>query len=138
MSENFEKGLDIFRDVYGEKAADGLRAYVDKGDGFGVKQAEWSMEWAFGSVWTREEQLARRDRSLAVLGMMIGLRSFEEIRYHTKMGIANGLTRQEIEEVFYSTLPYCGFPIANTAKAAMLAAFRDLDEAGVDKAAAAE
>lgn len=129
MNENFEKGLAIFRDVYGDEAADGLRSYVDKDEGFGVKQAEWSMEWAFGSVWTREEQLARRDRSLAVLGMMIGLRSFEEIRYHTKMGIANGLTRQEIEEVFYSALPYCGFPIANTAKAAMLAAFKDLDEA---------
>lgn len=129
MNENFEKGLAIFRDVYGDEAADGLRSYVDKDEGFGVKQAEWSMEWAFGSVWTREEQLARRDRSLAVLGMMIGLRSFEEIRYHTKMGIANGLTREEIQEVFYSAIPYCGFPIANTAKAAMLAAFKDLDEA---------
>jgi alkylhydroperoxidase/carboxymuconolactone decarboxylase family protein YurZ len=129
MSEKFENGLKIFRDVYGDDQADGLRAFTESGEGFGVKQAEWSMEWAFGSVWTREEQLPRKMRSLAVLGMVIGLRSFEEIRYHTKMGIANGLTRQEIEEVFYSTIPYCGFPIANTAKAAMLAAFKDLDEA---------
>ena len=41
----------------------------------------------------------------------------------------DGLTREEIQEVFYSAIPYCGFPIANTAKAAMLAAFKDLDEA---------
>jgi 4-carboxymuconolactone decarboxylase len=129
MSEAFEKGLEIFGDVYGDAAADGLRNYTERGEGFGVKQAEWSMEWAFGSVWTREEQLPRKLRSLAVLGMVIGLRSFEEIKYHTKMGIANGLTRQELEEVFYSALPYCGFPIANTAKAAMLAAFKELDEA---------
>jgi alkylhydroperoxidase/carboxymuconolactone decarboxylase family protein YurZ len=132
MTENFEKGLAIFRDVYGDEAADGLRSHSERGEGFGIKQAEWSMEWAFGSVWSREEQLSRRDRSLAVLGMVIGLRSFEEIRYHTRMGLANGLTRQEIEEVFYSALPYCGFPIGNTAKAAMLAGFADLDAAAKD------
>ena len=34
---------------------------------------------------------------LAVLGMCIGQRSFDEIRYHTIMGVANGLTRAEIE-----------------------------------------
>ncbi|MCW1428672.1 carboxymuconolactone decarboxylase family protein [Novosphingobium sp. JCM 18896] len=129
MNENFEKGIKVFEEVYGPEQAQGLRDHVEGGEGFGVLQAQWSMEWPFGQVWTREEQMARRDRSLAVLGMMIGLRSFEEIRYHTKMGLANGLTRQEIEEVFYSALPYCGFPIANTAKAAMLAAFKDLDEA---------
>lgn len=129
MSENFEKGIKVFAEVYGPEQAQGLRDFVAGGEGFGVKQAEWSMEWAFGQVWTREAEMSRRDRSLAVLGMMIGLRSFEEIRYHTKMGIANGLTRQDIEEVFYSALPYCGFPIANTAKAAMLAAFADLDAA---------
>ena len=129
MSEAFEKGLQVFREVYGDEQADGLRAYTEQGTGFGHKQAEWSMEFPFAAIWTREEQLPRKLRSLAVLGMMIGLRSFEEIKYHTKMGIANGLTRQELEEVFYSALPYCGFPIANTAKAAMLAAFKELDEA---------
>ena len=92
MSENFEKGIKVFAEVYGPEQAQGLRDFVAGGEGFGVKQAEWSMEWAFGQVWTREAEMSRRDRSLAVLGMMIGLRSFEEIRYHTKMGIANGLT----------------------------------------------
>jgi alkylhydroperoxidase/carboxymuconolactone decarboxylase family protein YurZ len=131
MNEAFEKGLKVFGEVYGDEAAQGLRDFAEEGTGFGVLQAQWSMEWPFGSLWTREEQLPRKLRSFAVLGMMIGLRSFEEIKYHTKMGIANGLTRQEIEEVFYSTIPYCGFPIANTAKAAMLAAFKELDEAEV-------
>lgn len=135
MNENFEKGIKVFEEVYGPEQAQGLRQFVAEGEGkgFGMLQAQWSMEWPFGQVWTREEQMSRKMRSLAVLGMMIGLRSFEEIRYHTKMGIANGLTRDEIQEVFYSSIPYCGFPIANTAKAAMLAAFRDLDEAAAAK-----
>ena len=128
MNEAFEKGITIFADVYGDPAADGLRGYVDKGEGFGVLQARWSMEWAFGEVWSREEQLSRKMRSCAVLGMVIGLGTYEEIRYHTRMGTANGLSRTEIEEIFYSSIPYCGFPKANLAKAAMLAGFRDLEE----------
>ena len=127
MNDTFEKGLKIFGEVYGEEQAEGLRAFTEEGTGFGVLQAQWSMEWPFGALWTREEQLSRKMRSLAVLGMVIGLRSFEEIKYHTKMGLANGLTRQELEEVFYSALPYCGFPIGNTVKKAMLEAFAELD-----------
>ena len=85
MSESFEKGLQVFREVYGDEQADGLRAFTESGEGFGVLQAQWSMEWPFGELWTREEELSRKMRSLAVLGMCIGLRSYEEIKYHCKM-----------------------------------------------------
>ena len=130
MSEDIERGQALFAEIYGQDMADGCRAFGESGEGFGSLQAKWTLEFPFGQIWTREEELPRKMRSLAVLGMVIGLRSFEEIKYHTKMGLKNGLTRQELEEVFYSALPYCGFPIANTAKAAMLAAFKELDEAG--------
>jgi 4-carboxymuconolactone decarboxylase len=130
MSDDFEKGLAVFADVYGEEAADGCRKGAESGDDFTALHIKWSMELPFGQVWTREDKLSRRDRSLAVLGMCIGQRSFDEIRYHTIMGVANGLTRAEIEEVFLSTIPYCGFPAANTAKAAMLAGFKVLEEQG--------
>ena len=130
MSEDFEKGLAVFADVYGPEAAEGCRKGAESGDGFTALHIKFSMELPFGQVWTREEQLSRRDRSLAVLGMCIGQRSFEEIKYHTIMGVANGLTRAEIEEVFFSAIPYCGFPAANTAKAAILEGFKVLEEQG--------
>ena len=130
MSEHSDKGHALFAEIYGQDMADGCRAFGEGGEGFGSLQAKWTLEFPFGQIWTREEQLPRKLRSFAVLGMVIGLRSFEEIKYHTKMGIKNGLTRQELEEVFYTALPYCGFPIATTAKAAMLAAFEELDAAG--------
>ena len=38
---------------------------------------------------------------------------------HTKMGVANGLTREEIQEIYYTAIPYCGLPKSNGAKAAM-------------------
>ena len=130
MSEDFEKGLQVFREVYGDEAADGCRKGAESGDDFTALHIKWTMEFPFGQVWTREDKLSRRDRSLAVLGMCIGQRSFDEIKYHTIMGVANGLTRAEIEEVFFSTIPYCGFPAANTAKAAMTEGFKALEEAG--------
>jgi hypothetical protein len=51
MSEAFEKGLKLFGEVYGEDQANGLRAYVSgDSDGFGKLQAQWAMEWAFGTI----------------------------------------------------------------------------------------
>lgn len=130
MADNFEKGLGVFADVYGPQAAEGCRKAAQSDSDFTALHVKWSMELPFGQLWTREEQMSRRDRSLAVLGMCIGQRSFEEIRYHTIMGVANGLTRAEIEEVFLSSIPYCGFPAANTAKAAILEGFKALEEQG--------
>jgi 4-carboxymuconolactone decarboxylase len=126
MSEAREKGLALFEEVYGPQMAQGIEAYIASSDDFGVKQAEWTLDWAFGSVWTRPE-LDRKSRSCAVLGMLIGQGAAEEIKFHTKMGIANGLSRKELEEIFYTTIPYVGFPAANTAKTAMLEAFAELD-----------
>lgn len=128
MSETFEKGLKIFGEVFGKDLAEGLRAHVGQGTEFGAMQAQWAMEWAFGSVWARDE-LPRKMRSCAVLGMVIGLRQVDEIKYHTKMALANGLTRQEIEEIYYSSIPYCGLPISNTAKAAIMEALAEVDAA---------
>ena len=126
MNQNREKGLALFGEIYGPEMAEGIAAFIDSRQGFGPKQAEWTLDFAFGSVWTRD-QLDRRTRSAATLGILIGLRAFDEIKYHTKMGLKNGLTRQELEEIFYTSIPYAGFPAANTCKAAMLEAFAELD-----------
>ena len=125
MDYSREKGLEIFREVYGDAATDGLIAHMKTGD-FAVEIAKWSTDFSFGAVWARED-LERKLRSCVVLGMMIALRQHEEIRYHTKMGMANGLSKEEIEEILYTAVPYCGFPAANTAKAAMKEAFAQME-----------
>lgn len=127
MSEAEKKGLELFAEIYGQDAADGTRDWYEKGEGFGTEQGRWTMEWAFGSVWTREG-LERRTRSAAVMGMLISQGASEEIRYHTRMGLKNGLTRTEIEEIFYTAIPYAGFPLAANAKRAMLLGFEDFDK----------
>ena len=131
MENNFEKGLELFGEVYGKDMARDLVNPIEHDRSFGHEVARWSMEFPFGSVWTREG-LERKMRSCAVLGIVIGLRQFDEIKYHTKMGIANGLTVTELEEIYYSAIPYAGFPISNTAKAAILEALSELAAAKKD------
>jgi 4-carboxymuconolactone decarboxylase len=130
INESVEAGIKVFGEVYGEAMAEGVRRTVQSDDDFNALHAGWSMELPFGQLWTREARMKRRDRSLAVLGMCIGQRAYDEIKYHTIMGVANGLTRAEIEEVFLSSIPYCGFPAANVAKAAILEGFRELEQQG--------
>lgn len=130
MDDARAKGLKLFEEIYGPDLAKGVDGHGRSSTDFGVEQSNWTLEWVFGQLWTREG-LDRKLRSCVVLGMLIGQGSRDEIRYHTKMGIANGLSRKELEEIFYSAIPYAGFPAANTAKAAMLEAFAELDaEAG--------
>lgn len=124
----YEEGLNLFREIYGEQAAAGIDGQVKKGDAFGVEQSRWTLDFVFGQIWARPA-LERKLRSCVVLGMLIAQRQHEEIRYHTKMGLKNGLSRQELEEIFYTALAYAGFPAAQSAKAAMLEAFAELDAA---------
>lgn len=126
MSYSREKGLQIFEEIYGPAATDGLKGYMESGK-FGAEYAKWSTDLAFGTVWA-SDGLERKIRSAAVIGMLIGMRSADELRYHAKMGTRNGLTRTELEEIMNTAVPYCGLPAANVAKAAFLKAFAEMDE----------
>jgi alkylhydroperoxidase/carboxymuconolactone decarboxylase family protein YurZ len=130
MSETPDRSHAIFAEGFGQKMTDDVEALGDSREGFGPLQAKWTLDFPYGQLWTREEELPRKLRSFTVLGILIGLRQVEEIKAHVRMGIANGLTRQEFEEIFYSAVFYGGFPIANTAKAAILQAFAEIEAEG--------
>jgi 4-carboxymuconolactone decarboxylase len=126
MSDNYEKGKAIFAEVYGESMADSLQAYID-GQSFGHMGAKWAMEWAFGSIWSRDI-ISKKMRSFSVLSMVIALGQKDEIKFHTKMALANGLTIQEIEEIYYTSIPYCGLPRSNDAKKSILEALAEVTD----------
>jgi len=70
--------------------------------------------YAWGSIWTRPG-LARRDRSIAVLTALVAGRHFEELEFHLRAALRNGLTKDEIVEVLLQSAIYVGVPAANTA-----------------------
>ena len=70
--------------------------------------------YAWGSVWTRPG-LSRRDRSIAVLTALVAGRHFDELEFHLRAALTNGLTRDEIVEVLLQSAVYVGVPAANSA-----------------------
>lgn len=92
---------------------------------------DYAIESCWGRVWSRD-QLDRRSRSLLNLAMLTALDRPKELKLHVRGALNNGLTREEIAEVFVHAMPYCGLPAAIDA----FTAAREVWEAGPDEAPA--
>jgi 4-carboxymuconolactone decarboxylase len=109
-----EKGLALLLELLPDLLTDEtLRTSMSPG-GFGTGLGELTLDTVFGAIWTRPG-LDRRSRSLVTLGVLIALRAEDELKLHLKIGLRNGLTREELEEVVYHAAGYAGFPAAATA-----------------------
>lgn len=108
MSDLFDKGLEIRRAVLG---AD----YVDKSlasaDDFNRPMQELTTEYCWGKVWSRPG-LDRKTRSMLNLAMITALNRPHELKLHVKGAIRNGLSKEEISEIFLQAAIYCGVPAA--------------------------
>lgn len=91
--------------------------------GFAPETGAIAFENIFARLWVRPG-LDQRARSLLTLGILIGLRAEDELQIHMMVALANGVTMQELEEVVYHASGYAGFPAANVARRAAVAAFR--------------
>lgn len=127
MSDRTERGLQIFGELMGEGVAKGLAGAMGSG-GFGAPIAALAADFAFGSVWARDG-LERKQRSLVTIGILIAQRQTAELRNHVRIGVANGLTARELEEVLVQAIPYVGFPAVAGATTAVIEALREL---GID------
>ena len=80
---------------------------------FAPKFAELNDDVLFGEVWSREEQLSLRDRSLVtVVALMAQGLTDESFRYHLMTAKKNGITKAEIAEIVTHAAFYCGWPKA--------------------------
>ena len=70
----------------------------------------------FGDVWERPE-LSPRDRSLITVAALIALYRTNELPFHLKRALENGVTREELVEVITHLAFYGGWPVASTAVA---------------------
>jgi 4-carboxymuconolactone decarboxylase len=115
MTNLRDEGLQVFRELLPGVLPEGPNDQVDVGGGFAPELMDIGLENVFGRLWTREG-LSRRDRSLVTLGILIALRSEQELKVHFKIARTNGLTDDELAEVIYHATGYAGFPAAATAK----------------------
>jgi len=68
----------------------------------------------FGEVWERPG-LSKRDRSLVTVATLVALYRTNELPFHLKRAIENGVTRDELIELITHLAFYAGWPAANTA-----------------------
>ncbi len=73
------------------------------------KLAELTDDVLFGDVWQRAG-LSPRDRSLATVSALIALNRMEQLPFHLRRALDNGLSRDELIEVITHLTFYSGWP----------------------------
>jgi 4-carboxymuconolactone decarboxylase len=106
--ELFEKGLTTRRAVLG---ADYVDRAIASADDFSRPMQELVTEYCWGEIWSRPG-LDRKTRSMLNLAMLTALNRPHEVKLHVRGAINNGLTKQEISEIFLQAAIYCGVPAA--------------------------
>ena len=76
--------------------------------------AELTDKVLFGDVW-ENSALSPRDRSLVTITSLISLYRINELPFHLKKALENGVTRDEIIGVITHLAFYAGWPPAMTA-----------------------
>ncbi len=88
------------------------------------KLAEITDKVLFGDVWA-DDTLSPRDRSLVTIVNLAALYRHNELGFHLKKGIENGLTQDEIIAAITHTAFYAGWPTAMTAIQVARDVFKD-------------
>lgn len=106
-----------------ERAADGLKTrrevlgaeYVDKStaavDDFNRPFTELLNTYCWNDIWNRPG-LPRQTRSMLNLAMLSALGKEHELKLHINGALNNGLSKEQIREVFLQVAIYCGVPAA--------------------------
>lgn len=76
--------------------------------------ARYSEEVLFGDVW-RREQLSLRERSLLTVSALVAGGLTEQLPFHIRLALKNGLSEEELIEAITHLAFYAGWPRAASA-----------------------
>ena len=107
MSSKYRRGDTIRREVLGDAYVDAARVP----EGYGAVLQRWVTDQCWDATWGREG-LDRRTRSVVTLAVLAALGRAEEITTHTRGALRNGVTAEELAEIFIHVGTYAGVPSA--------------------------
>ncbi|GGV61403.1 3-oxoadipate enol-lactonase [Streptomyces massasporeus] len=107
----YDAGIKVRREVLGDAHVDRALAQADE---FSGDFQEFITRYAWGEIWDRPG-LDRRTRSCITLTALVAGGHLDELAFHTRAALRNGLTPGEIKEVLLQAAVYCGVPAANSA-----------------------
>lgn len=76
------------------------------------KFAELNDDILFGEVWSREDKLSLRDRSMITIAALFSAGLYPQLKSHLVLGKEHGLTKEEVVEIVTQLAFYCGWPKA--------------------------
>lgn len=106
-----ERGMEMRRAVLGEDYVD---ASIEQTTPFTADFQDLITRYAWGETWARPE-LDRKTRSCITMTALMARGLHEELALHVRGALRNGLTGEEIKEVFLHGAIYCGVPAARAA-----------------------
>lgn len=101
-------GLATRRKVLGN---DYVQNALDKATAFSAPLQELVTKHAWGNTWQRDG-IDLKTRSIVTVSMLVALGRMHELKIHVRGALNNGVTPQELQEIFMHASVYCGFPAA--------------------------
>lgn len=123
-TEGFKQGLKVRREVLGDQY---VKPSIELGtkDEFTHKLQQFVTEYCWGTVWCRDG-LDRKTRSTINIALLAALGRSNELKLHVRGAINNGMSKDEIAEVFLQVAVYAGVPAAVEAFRESRAVFEDM------------
>ena len=121
--QRYDAGLKTRREVLGAGYVDKAMAGVDE---FSREFTELLNTYCWNDVWNRPG-LPRKMRSVLNLGMLSALGKEHELKLHIRGALNNGLTKDEIKEIFLQVAVYCGVPAGIDSFRIAREAFEEVD-----------
>ena len=122
--QTFDRGLEIRKSVLGKEFVENA---FKAADDFNRPLQDLVTEYCWGAVWGREG-LSKKTRSLLNLAMISALNRPHELKVHVAGALKNGVSREEIREVFLQVAIYCGVPAAVDAFRIARDVFAEVDQ----------
>ena len=109
-SERYQAGLSIRRSVLGD-------AHVNRSNAdttpLTSEFQDLITRYAWGEIWTRPG-IDVRSRRILVIGTMVALGRWEELRMHLRAALVEGgFSADDLKEILLQQAIYCGVPAAH-------------------------
>ncbi|PKU25650.1 carboxymuconolactone decarboxylase family protein [Telmatospirillum siberiense] len=124
MSDDlFALGEQIRTEVLGP---DYVAASTANTDAFSEPMRAFAIKNLWGDIWARPG-LDRRARSIVNLAILSSTNRAGELKIHIRAALNNGLTRDEIGEIFLQVALYSGIPAGSEATRIAKQTFAEID-----------
>lgn len=124
--QTYDRGREIRSAVLG---AEYVERAAQTADEFSRPLQDLVTEYCWGAVWGRDG-LKLKTRSMLNLAMIATLNRPQELRTHIRGALNNGVSREEMREVFLQVAVYAGVPAAVDSFRIAREVLAELDAAG--------